>query len=123
MSIFGNIMGAIFGRGASASPAASGSAPPLAPSGTAPSAAVDVDAVLKERAAKKKESLDWRHSIVDLMKVLDLDSSLAARKELAKELNYTGPLDGSAEMNLWLHKQVVAKLAANGGKVSADLMH
>jgi Domain of unknown function (DUF3597) len=135
MSIFGNIMGAIFGhRGASAGQ----SAPPSSSAGstgsaTAPSSAgataqastttpVDVEAVLRERAAKNPEKLDWRHSIVDLMKLLDLDSSFAARKELAKELNYTGALDGSAQMNIWLHKQVMTKLAENGGKVPADMM-
>jgi hypothetical protein len=82
---------------------------------------VDIDAVLSERAARKKEKLDWRHSIVDLMKVLDLDSSLGARKELARELGYHGELNGSAEMNMWLHKEVMRKVAANGGKVPADL--
>jgi hypothetical protein len=82
---------------------------------------VDVEKVLTERAAQKKEKLDWRRSIVDLMKVLDLDSSLGARKELAKELGYTGELNGSADMNTWLHKQVMQRLAANGGKVPADL--
>ena len=82
---------------------------------------VDVEKVLIEAAAKKKEKLDWRRSIVDLMKVLDLDSNLQARKELAQELGYKGELNGSAEMNIWLHKQVMQKLAANGGKVPADL--
>jgi hypothetical protein len=72
-------------------------------------------------AAKKKEKLDWRRSIVDLMKVLDLDSSLSARKQLAQELGYKGELNGSAEMNIWLHKQVMIKLAQNGGKVPAEL--
>jgi hypothetical protein len=65
--------------------------------------------------------LDWKHSIVDLMKLLKLDSSLNARKELAKELGYTGKTDGSAEMNIWLHKQVVKKLEENGGQVPADM--
>ena len=74
-----------------------------------------------ERAAQNKQKLDWRSSIVDLMKLLDLDSSLAARKELAKELGYTGDMDDSASMNIWLHKQVMTKLAANGGKVPDDL--
>jgi 3-oxoacyl-ACP reductase-like protein len=83
---------------------------------------VDVEQVLQGIAAKKgNPDLDWRHSIVDLMKLLDLDSSLEARKELAEELGYTRPKDGSAEMNLWLHKQVLQKLSANGGKVPADL--
>ena len=84
---------------------------------------VDVEAVLTGLAAKKGQKLDWRKSIVDLMKLLDLDldSSLEARKELAKELNYTGDTSDSAAMNVWLHKQVMAKLAASGGKVPDDL--
>ena len=82
---------------------------------------VDVEAVLTKLAAENKEKLDWRKSIVDLMKLLNLDSSLAARKELAKELGYTGDTNDSASMNIWLHKQVMQKLAANGGKVPADL--
>jgi len=135
--IFGNIMSSIFGSHASAQSAPSsapasnrgagaGQSPPLAPgstTGSAPGGSVDVNAVLTERAAKKKEKLDWRHSIVDLMKVLDLDSSLTARKELARELHYTGDMNDSAAMNIWLHKQVMKKLAENGGKVPADLMH
>jgi hypothetical protein len=136
MSIFGNIMGAIFGHhgaaaGQSAAPSSTGST--TTGSATAPSGAggaaqssarpsVDVEAVLREKAANNPEKLDWRHSIVDLMKLLNLDSSLAARKELAKELNYTGALDGSAQMNIWLHKQVMTKLAENGGKVPPDMM-
>jgi hypothetical protein len=80
-----------------------------------------VAAVLTELAAHNKEKLDWRRSIVDLMKLLDLDSSLAARKELAKELHYSGSPDDSAAMNVWLHKQVMQKLAENGGKVPDDL--
>jgi hypothetical protein len=72
---------------------------------------------------KKKEKLDWRRSIVDLMKVLDLDSSFAARKQLAQELHYTGDTGDSAAMNIWLHKQVMIKLAENGGKVPAELRH
>lgn len=114
MSIFGNIMSAIFG-GAKASPATPGASP--SPAGQP----VDVDAVVTAMAAKKQEKLDWRKSIVDLMKVLDLDSSLTARKELAKELNYTGALDGSTEMNIWLHQKVMQKLAENGGKIPADM--
>jgi Domain of unknown function (DUF3597) len=129
MSIFGNIMSAIFGRGAKAdaspgSPApTSTSSPSIAPSASAqPSGkAVDVEAVVSQLASQKKEKLNWRTSIVDLMKVLDLDSSLAARKELAKELHYTGDMNDSAAMNIWLHKQVMQKLAENGGKVPDDL--
>jgi Domain of unknown function (DUF3597) len=82
---------------------------------------VDVEGVLTQRAAKSIQKLDWRRSIVDLMKLLDLDSSLAARKELAKELSYTGSTDDSAAMNIWLHKQVMIKLAASGGKVPDEL--
>lgn len=127
MSVFGRIMSAIFGSSAQAetapSPAqspASGEAPaPSSASASAPT--VDVAAVLGGLAARNPEKLDWRHSIVDLMKLLDLDSSLAARKELAKELHYDGDMGDSATMNVWLHKQVMAKLAANGGVVPAEL--
>jgi hypothetical protein len=86
-------------------------------------AQVDVEAVLNKLAAQNKEKLDWRKSIVDLMKLLNLDSSLAARKELAQELHYTGNTNDSAVMNVWLHKQVMQKLAENGGKVPAELKH
>ena len=91
------------------------------PSGSTPMSNVDVEAVLSKLAAETKEKLDWRKSIVDLMKLLNLDSSLGSRKELAKELGYTGDMNDSASMNIWLHKQVMQKLAANGGKVPADL--
>jgi hypothetical protein len=84
-------------------------------------ASVDVAPILDKAVAAKKEKLEWRTSIVDLMKALDIDSSLAARKELAKELHYTGDTSDSATMNVWLHKQVMTKLAANGGKLPADL--
>jgi hypothetical protein len=122
MSIFGKIMNAIFGS--SEAKAAGGEA--AAPAGggattAAPMSQVDVEKVVSEMASKKKEKLDWRKSIVDLMKVLDLDSGLGARKELAKELGYTGDMNDSAKMNIWLHKQVMNKLAENGGKVPADL--
>jgi 3-oxoacyl-ACP reductase-like protein len=82
---------------------------------------VDVEAVLERLSAEKGEKLNWRTSIVDLMKLLDLDSSLDNRKELARELGYTGSLADSATMNVWLHKQVMRKLAENGGMVPADL--
>ncbi len=126
MSIFGSIMSAIFGETKQAS--AAGAPTPTAPSvaatqGAATAGAVDVAAVLTERAAHKKEKLDWRKSIVDLMKLLDLDSSLTARKQLAKELHYTGDTSDTAAMNVWLHKQVMQKLADNGGKVPAELTH
>ena len=80
-----------------------------------------VDAILAEAAAQKGQELNYKTSIVDLMKLLDLDPSLGNRKELAEELGYTGEKDGSAEMNIWLHKQVMDKLAENGGKVPAEL--
>ena len=127
MSIFGKIMGAIFGsQPASAAPAGSapsGSAPAgAAPSGSAP--AVDVASIVDAAvAAHKGEKLEWRTSIVDLMKALDIDSSLAARKDLAKELGYTGDMNDSASMNVWLHKQVMSKLAANGGKLPPEIKH
>ena len=88
-----------------------------------PQTNVDVGQVLSDMAAKKGETLNYKQSIVDLMKLLDLDSSLTARKQLADELHYTGDKDDSATMNIWLHKQVVQKLAANGGKVPADFQH
>ncbi len=76
---------------------------------------MDVAPILDKAVAAKGEKLEWRTSIVDLMKALDIDSSLSARKELAKELGYTGDTNDSASMNIWLHKQVMTKLAANGG--------
>jgi hypothetical protein len=126
MSIFGKIMGAIFGSAAKADPApaapgTTAAAPGAAPAGAAPMSNVDVEAVLTDLASKNKEKLDWRKSIVDLMKLLNLDSGLGARKELATELGYSGDMSDSATMNIWLHKQVMQKLAANGGKVPADL--
>lgn len=120
MSIFGTIMNAIFGSKASASPAggaASGGA------AAAPAQTVDVAPILDKAVAAKGEKLDWKHSIVDLMKALDIDSSLSARKELAKELGYTGDTNDSASMNIWLHKQVMTKLAANGGKLPPEIKH
>ena len=84
---------------------------------------VDVAAVLGKLDEDSDEDLDWRVSIVDLMKLLDLDSSLKARKQLAKELQYSGDMNDSAKMNIWLHKQVMSKLAENGGIVPADLKH
>jgi hypothetical protein len=82
---------------------------------------VDVEAILNQKAASAGQPLNWRSSIVDLLKLLDLDSSLQARKELAQELHYTGDTGDSAAMNIWLHKQVMRKLAENGGKVPAEL--
>lgn len=137
MSIFGKIMSAIFGTKADASPAgggpAAGAAPSAggsssapasgAPASAAPAQTVDVAPILDKAVAAKKEKLEWRTSIVDLMKALDIDSSFAARKELAKELGYTGDSNDSATMNIWLHKQVMTKLAANGGKLPPEIKH
>ena len=144
MSIFGNIMSSIFGHAKAQTPQAappSAGTTPTSSGGTAPAASsagstsgspkaaagasaqpqVDVEAVLVKLASQNKEKLDWQKSIVDLMKLLDLDSSLPARKDLAKELNYTGDMNDSARMNVWLHKQVMIKLAENGGKVPESL--
>ena len=135
MSIFGKIKDAIFGRQAQAQPVPT--SPQASPAGqgqgqampqiNTPSAnpdrmaEVDVDAVLAQAAAEKGQELNYKTSIVDLMKLLGMDSSLENRKELAAELGYQGAKDGSAEMNIWLHKAVMQKLEENGGKVSADL--
>jgi hypothetical protein len=117
MSIFGSIMGAIFGHGS-----AQASTAPTAPTpAAAPAQTVDVAAIVDKAAAAKGEKLAWRTSIVDLMKALDLDSSLTARKQLANELKYTGNMGDSATMNVWLHKQIMQKLAANGGKLPTDV--
>jgi hypothetical protein len=122
MSIFGKIMSAIFGTKADAAPASGGAAAgPASGSSAAPAQSVDVAPILDKAVAAKGEKLAWRTSIVDLMKALDIDSSFTARKELAKELGYTGDSNDSASMNIWLHKQVMAKLAANGGKLPADV--
>ena len=143
MGIFGSIMDKIFHRDGAGSPsggnATSGAARGVSGQQAAPGAmsassaspasatagggaqSVDVEAVLSGMAAKTGQKLDWHNSIVDLMKLLDLDSSLAARKELAKELHYTGDMNDSASMNVWLHKQVMRKLAENGGKVPEEL--
>jgi hypothetical protein len=104
--------------------AAGGSTPggmsgPAAPGATGP---VDISAILDKLAAEKKEKLDWRNSIVDLMKLVGMDSSLSERKELADDLHYTGDKNDSAAMNVWLHKEVMKKLAANGGRVPAELL-
>lgn len=135
MSLLGSIVSKIlhpFGGGAAdAAPApnagsggsAGTSTPSTAPGSAGGSEPVDVAAVLTGLAEKNPQTLDWRHSIVDLMKLLGLDSGLAARKQLADELHYTGDKDDSASMNIWLHKQVMQKLAENGGKVPDDLKH
>lgn len=125
MSIFGKIMGAIFGTKADAAPAGGGAAAGAGSGGSsaAPAATVDVAPILDKAVAAKGEKLAWRTSIVDLMKALDIDSSFTARKELAKELGYTGDSNDSATMNIWLHKQVMTKLAANGGKLPPEIKH
>ncbi|MEN3148314.1 DUF3597 domain-containing protein [Neorhizobium sp. IRAMC:178] len=108
----------------SASAAPAGNPTPI-PSATASTSAmsgpVDITPILDAAVKKSGQKLDWRKSIVDLMKALDLDSSLTARKELAAELHYTGDTNDSATMNVWLHKALMKKLAENGGKVPADL--
>jgi Domain of unknown function (DUF3597) len=132
MSIFGKIMSAIFGTKADAAPAGGGAAAGTASSSgagssggaaAAPAVTVDVAPILDKAVKAKGEKLEWRTSIVDLMKALDIDSSFSARKELAKELGYTGDSNDSASMNIWLHKQVMTKLAANGGKLPPDIKH
>lgn len=143
MGIFDKIKSAIWGGGedeakptvqptgnvavasaSTASPSAPkpAAAPAAAPASAPAASAVDVAAVLDEAVRKNGQKLNWRTSIVDLMKALDLDSSLASRKELASELGYTGSTSNSAAMNMWLHKQVIQKLKDNGGKVPSDLL-
>ena len=123
MSIFGKIMGAIFGTKADAAPAGGDTAAGSGGSSAAPAATVDVAPILDAAVKAKGEKLEWRTSIVDLMKALDIDSSFTARKELAKELGYTGDSNDSASMNIWLHKQVMTKFAANGGKLPPEIKH
>jgi hypothetical protein len=124
MSIFGNLMSKIFGHG-EAAVAPTPATPTVGAVPATPATAVavvDVEAVLEGMAAKNPQQLNWRTSIVDLMKLVGIDSSLAKRKELAQELGYTGDLKDTATMNIWLHKQVLRKLADNGGKVPANLL-
>ena len=131
MSILGSLMGKILGhsdaKAAPARPAAPATASPAAaptPAPAAPAAppVVDVETVLETMAAGTSQNLDWRNSIVDLMKLVGIDSSLANRKALAQELGYTGDMNDSAPMNIWLHKQVLRKLSENGGQVPANLL-
>ncbi len=114
MSIFGNIMNAIFGSkqaaGVTGAKTSTGST-------VQPISKADLKAILEKMDEEEDEKLDWNKSIVDLMKLLKLDSSLAARRQLARELGYTDRLNGSAKMNIWLHKQVMTKLAEGGGKM------
>ena len=144
MGLLSNLMSKIFGHpsatvaatgGASAAPAAAAPAPASAsaqpaaapaaaapPAPAAPAKVVDVAAILDGFAANNPEKLDWKKSIVDLMKLVGMDSSFKARKQLAQELNYTGDPNDSASMNVWLHKQVLIKIAENGGKVPQELL-
>jgi len=146
MSIFESLKNAILGNHAHASAAATTPAPqtsPVAQPGAAapttptiraqagssasapiaPAVPVNIETVLSQRAAQRPEKLNWQSSIVDLMKLVGLDPSLENRKSLAKELGYTGDMQDSASMNLWLHKEVMRKLAASGGKVPESLHH
>jgi hypothetical protein len=136
MSIFGSIASAIFGKKA-APPGGAAAAPgaPVAPAakgaataGGAPATGKamtreEVNAMIEKIADTQDEDFNWQQSIVDLMKLLKLDSSLNARKQLAQELGYKGDLNGSAEMNVWLHKQVMQKLAESGGVVPDSIKH
>jgi uncharacterized protein DUF3597 len=126
MGIFGNIVSTIFGSRTASSSAAAGSsaaAPGTAAAGgaTKPMSRAEVEAMIQKLADAEQETYNWKQSIVDLMKLLKLDSSLSARKQLAQELGYKGALDGSAEMNIWLHQQVMTKVAESGGKVPDSL--
>lgn len=137
MGMFSDLMGKIFRHGADAEAppdAARGGAPAprinpgnLGPGGSGANrnaqSQVDVAATLDKLAAGKSEKLDWKNSIVDLMKLVGMDSSLAQRKDLAQDLNYTGDMNDSAAMNVWLHKEVMRKLAENGGTVPADILN
>ena len=135
MSVFGSLMGKILGNSARASEAKANAARPAAPASpatpapttaasstaTAAPPVVDVELVLETMAAGNQQKLDWRNSIVDLMKLVGIDSSLGNRKALAQELGYTGDMNDSAPMNIWLQKEVMRRLAENGGHVPANL--
>jgi Domain of unknown function (DUF3597) len=142
MGLLATLLGKVLGKGtpSTQSTDASGAQPPLASgtppvaaanppagvsapaSGTAPAPVVDVTGILDGLSSKSSEKLDWRNSIVDLMKLVGMDSSYSARVELAKELHYSGSTSDSAAMNIWLHQQVIKKIAENGGKVPQDLL-
>ncbi|WP_046652417.1 DUF3597 domain-containing protein [Brevundimonas diminuta] len=134
MSILGKILGGVFRKkeapaATPAAPAPEAAAPTPAPAPTAaavapqPAAEVDVDVagILDFMNEQRAQKLNWRTSIVDLMKLIGLESSLAERKELADELGYTGDKSDSASMNIWLHKQVIQKIRDNGGQLPTDL--
>jgi 3-oxoacyl-ACP reductase-like protein len=137
MGMFNNLLSKIFGHAsaaASATPAPSNTtiesavAPATAAPATTPDAAAvpvqttDVNTILDGLAAKNSEKLDWKKSIVDLLKLVDMDSSLSARRQLAKELHYPGDENDSATMNVWLHKQVLRELSEHGGKIPRELL-
>ncbi|GAB3650747.1 DUF3597 domain-containing protein [Ramlibacter alkalitolerans] len=146
MSILGNIFGRIFPGAHAQQPSAPAATPPTSPGTATPSAAqpqattpaaaanaqptgaattaqqVDIEQVLDGMAAKNSQKLNWRNSIVDLMKLVGMDSTLQERRELADELGYSGDKQDTAAMNMWLHKQVMKRMAENGGKVPANLM-
>jgi hypothetical protein len=137
MGMFGDLMGKIFHAGANAERPPDAARPGTQPQSrvqtgatqapgssttTSTAAPVDVAATLDRLAASNGEKLDWKHSIVDMMKLVGMDSSLTARKSLATDLHYSGDMNDSATMNIWLHKEVMKKLAENGGKVPADLL-
>ena len=134
MSIFGKLWDKLRGHAANtpAAPLPPASLPPIPAPGAAPApapapaaaapATVDVEAIMEALDAKQSHRSNWRESIVDLMSLLGMDNSLAERKELAKELGYTGDMNDSATMNIWLHKQVMKQMAANGGKVPAHML-
>ncbi|MFM0239589.1 DUF3597 domain-containing protein [Paraburkholderia phytofirmans] len=131
MSIFGDIVHKLFGKAKpdqpapavepTPDPAAAQAAAPAATPASAPLADVDVAVVMDQFVSESGQTLNWRTSIVDTLKALGVDSSLEHRKELARELKYTGDTNDSASMNIWLHKQVMVALAANGGKLPPDL--
>ena len=126
MGMFNDLMTKIFRHAAVAERPADAyvpGAPTTKPMNTnvATATQVDVEKILTKLASENKEKLDWKHSIVDLMKLVDMDSSITARKDLAADLKYTGDMTDSAKMNMWLHGEVMRKLAANGGNVPADL--
>ncbi len=140
MGIFDKIKGAIWGQAKAAeaaptqgtaatanpapapTPAPSSTTAATSPATSAPSAPVDIASILDAAVKNSGQKLDWKHSIVDLMKALGMDASLSERKELAQELGYTGDVGDSAKMNMFLHKALLKKLADNGGKVPADLL-
>ena len=124
MGILSTIINKVFRRketpAAATEAAVPATAEPVAPAPVVEE--IDVTAYLNDLSAGSKEKLDWKVSIVDLMKLVGMDSSLGARKQLAKELNYEGDTADTAKMNMWLHKQVLQQIAKNGGKLPAGLL-